>query len=325
MPVHLVAGDRTSGGSPGCPLLCPLRRFAKVSRDARPAWAVRPLARGGLLRLAPLLSTLLPDGLRFFPRPLPASPSARLTAHVPLRERDGLATVRTSTRGCGRLCLFAGGATSAGDDAGASPPGHFPLGPSLSAPLAWGLSRRLSAVHLPFARASPPCSRPPWGWQSCTPSHESRPPWVVRLHGPKRFLPPRDPGRRSWEGTDGRTAGDVLRLEVITAPRATSCRSPHRPGRAPGTPPVPPPELRLPSHRPLACRSQGWCARSLSPVSRQGRRCPTAPALPWGAWASLPHLPRSSAPRRLPPPRLRALCLSLAPRYLAGFLRSSYP
>src|SRR5713101_7955423 len=29
--------------------------------------------------------------------------------------------------------------------------------------------------------------------------------------------------------------------------------------------------------------------------------CSTAPSLPWVAWASLPHLPRSSAPRRLPP------------------------
>src|SRR5262249_469365 len=29
--------------------------------------------------------------------------------------------------------------------------------------------------------------------------------------------------------------------------------------------------------------------------------CPTAPSLPWVAWASLPHLPRYSAPLRLPP------------------------
>jgi hypothetical protein len=53
-------------------------------------------------------------------------------------------------------------------------------------------------------------------------------------------------------------------------------------------------------HRPLACRGQGWCARSLSPVSRQRMRCSTAPSLPWVAWASLPHLPRYSAPLRLP-------------------------
>src|SRR5215510_15168292 len=47
--------------------------------------------------LAQLLSTLLPDGLRFFPRPIPASPSARLTAHFPWWERDGLTTFRTRT------------------------------------------------------------------------------------------------------------------------------------------------------------------------------------------------------------------------------------
>src|SRR5438876_1107469 len=29
--------------------------------------------------------------------------------------------------------------------------------------------------------------------------------------------------------------------------------------------------------------------------------CPTAPSLPWVAWASLPHLPRYYAPLRLPP------------------------
>ena len=54
-------------------------------------------------------------------------------------------------------------------------------------------------------------------------------------------------------------------------------------------------------HRPLACRGQGWCARSRSPVSRQRMLCSTAPSLPWVAWASLPPLRRYSAPRRLPP------------------------
>src|SRR5713101_4239632 len=29
--------------------------------------------------------------------------------------------------------------------------------------------------------------------------------------------------------------------------------------------------------------------------------CPTAPSLPWVAWASLPHFPRYYAPLRLPP------------------------
>jgi hypothetical protein len=54
-------------------------------------------------------------------------------------------------------------------------------------------------------------------------------------------------------------------------------------------------------HRPLACRGQGWCAQSLCPVSCQQRLCATAPSLPWVAWASLPHLPRYSAPLPLPP------------------------
>ena len=40
--------------------------------------------------------------------------------------------------------------------------------------------------------------------------------------------------------------------------------------------------------------------------------CPTAPSLPWVAWASLPHLRRYYAPLRLPPPRLGGLHLSLA-------------
>jgi hypothetical protein len=92
------------------------------------------------------------------------------------------------------------------------------------------------------------------------------------------------------------------------------------PGRAGGYPPGPPtdPYVRHARIRflrqsgccprkdtllrsPLACRGQGWCALSLSPVSGQRMRCPTAPALPWVAGASLPHLPRYSAPRRLPP------------------------
>jgi hypothetical protein len=53
--------------------------------------------------------------------------------------------------------------------------------------------------------------------------------------------------------------------------------------------------------------------------------CPTAPSLPWVAWASLPHLPRYYAPLRLPPPRLGVLHLSLVPRYLACFHRSWSP
>jgi hypothetical protein len=56
--------------------------------------------------------------------------------------------------------------------------------------------------------------------------------------------------------------------------------------------------------------SAGACR--LSPVSCQPMRCPLAPALPWGAWASLPHLRRSDAPRRLPPPHRGGLRVALA-------------
>ena len=99
MPVHRVAGDRTSRCCHCCHLLCLLSRLAKLSRDARPAWEVSPLSRGVMLPLAQPLSTPLQDGVRFLPRPLPAPPSARLAARFPLRERYGLTTFRTSTTG----------------------------------------------------------------------------------------------------------------------------------------------------------------------------------------------------------------------------------
>ena len=47
--------------------------------------------------------------------------------------------------------------------------------------------------------------------------------------------------------------------------------------------------------------------------------CPTAPSLPWVAWASLPHLRRSYAPLRLPSVPLRGLRVSRVPRYRACF------
>ena len=53
--------------------------------------------------------------------------------------------------------------------------------------------------------------------------------------------------------------------------------------------------------------------------------CPTAPSLPWVAWATLPHLRRYYAPLRRPPPRLRSLRLSLASRSLVCFRRSWSP
>src|SRR5438094_10623535 len=53
--------------------------------------------------------------------------------------------------------------------------------------------------------------------------------------------------------------------------------------------------------------------------------CPTAPSLPWVAWASLPHLRRYYTPLRLPSVPLGALRLSLASRYLACFHSSCSP
>jgi hypothetical protein len=51
---------------------------------------------------------------------------------------------------------------------------------------------------LVLAMSSHPCSRPPWGWQSCPASHEARTTWLVRLRCPKSFTPPGCPGRMSW-------------------------------------------------------------------------------------------------------------------------------
>jgi len=53
--------------------------------------------------------------------------------------------------------------------------------------------------------------------------------------------------------------------------------------------------------------------------------CPTAPSLPWVAWASLPHLRRYYTPLRLPSVPLGSLRLSLASRYLACFHSSWSP
>jgi hypothetical protein len=53
--------------------------------------------------------------------------------------------------------------------------------------------------------------------------------------------------------------------------------------------------------------------------------CPTAPSLPWVAWASLPHVPRYYAPLRLPPPRLGGFACRSPSRYLACFQGSWCP
>ena len=55
-------------------------------------------------------------------------------------------------------------------------------------------------------------------------------------------------------------------------------------------------------------------------------RCPTAPSLPWVAWAAPPHVPRYDAPLRLPPcPSRSASRVARGPESLAGFQRSWSP
>jgi hypothetical protein len=53
--------------------------------------------------------------------------------------------------------------------------------------------------------------------------------------------------------------------------------------------------------------------------------CPTAPSLPWVAWASLPHLRRYYAPLRLPSVHLGGFAWRSPSRYLACFPGSWYP
>ena len=60
-------------------------------------------------------------------------------------------------------------------------------------------------------------------------------------------------------------------------------------------------------------------AQSLSCLVPPRTLCLTSPSLPGVAWASLPHVQRYSATRRLPPDPLGVLPLSLVLRYLAGF------
>ena len=102
-------------------------------------------------------------------------------------------------------------------------------------------------------------------------------------------------------------------------PSMFAWRNPHRPGRAPCTPTVPPAEPRLPAavHGRPGVRGGALGVSPLLPA--RGTRGSTTPARPWGAGASRPHGPRDSAPRRLPPAPLRDLRWALGPRSLAGF------
>jgi hypothetical protein len=134
--------------------------------------------------------------------------------------------------------LSAGGSTAAGGNGALPPPGHIPCGPSLSAPLACWFSRRVAAVHLcePWPPTLAPDRR---GAGSHARLSRVAHPRAVRLLCPKSCIPSGYPGRMAWEGTDGRTPGSILVNPVITATRTTSCRKPHRSGRAGFPHPVP--------------------------------------------------------------------------------------
>src|SRR4051812_6821145 len=92
VPVHTLAGSRTSTLKVCRHLRCLLSRFAPLSRDERPDGRLLAFAWGDVaLRATPIPS--ITTGLRLFHRPVPAHPSARLAAGVPVRETDGVATL----------------------------------------------------------------------------------------------------------------------------------------------------------------------------------------------------------------------------------------
>src|SRR5271170_5207604 len=99
-----------SGSGPRLHQLAPssadlVGRFAKFSRDGRPGGSLPAFASG---YVAPV-SKPLQLGLCFLPHPLPARPSARLTARLPSREQYGLTVFRVCDRnGIGPSC-FTGG------------------------------------------------------------------------------------------------------------------------------------------------------------------------------------------------------------------------
>ena len=96
---------------------------------------VGPVSRGVLLQP---LSGPLQVGLASSLAPLPAALSGCLTTSLAVRRQqsNGLTTFRRGNFRWFRLHLFAGGASSASEEFGASEPDHVPFGPSLSASLA---------------------------------------------------------------------------------------------------------------------------------------------------------------------------------------------
>jgi hypothetical protein len=97
LPKCLGGGSRTSKdpcGPADLSALLPNAGWLSCHVRSHPR-EVSPLARGVM---SPPLSALLPGGFRLLPRPLPAVPSARLTAHFPLRGGYGFTTFRRRNR-----------------------------------------------------------------------------------------------------------------------------------------------------------------------------------------------------------------------------------
>src|SRR5262249_27614347 len=100
----------------------------------------------------------LQAGVRLLPHPTPAALSARLAARFPSREGNGVPSFTSPiTRGAGRASRPVARHPRQGT-AEAPAPGHSPVGPSLSAPLACRTSRPLTALHgvLTLPRAAGP-------------------------------------------------------------------------------------------------------------------------------------------------------------------------
>src|SRR5271154_2864783 len=96
--------------------------------------------------MSPPVSKPLQLGLRFLPHPLPALPSARLTARLPSREQYGLTVFRMCDRnGIGPSFFTGGGLSPMTGENGAPVPAAFR---SLTAPLAPSFLTILAEVCL---------------------------------------------------------------------------------------------------------------------------------------------------------------------------------
>jgi hypothetical protein len=103
-----------------------------VRKDQR---EVCPLSRGVMSPKAQLLSVLLRNGVRFFPRPLPAPLSTRLTAYLPNGSDTGLPCSACPPEWV-RSSLSAGDLLSTTGKSRVPVPIAHHFGPSLSASLA---------------------------------------------------------------------------------------------------------------------------------------------------------------------------------------------